>query len=58
MIDGRPLSGTFWLFVSGLTNVSYTLDLVDTIGGTRRTYASPGGSGFCGGADTSIPGTP
>lgn len=56
MVDGRPLTGTFWIFVSGLTSVEYTLTLRDSETGLSRSYSTAGA--FCGAADTSIPGTP
>ncbi|HEY1435002.1 MAG TPA: hypothetical protein VGG65_06475 [Thermoanaerobaculia bacterium] len=56
MLDGTSVSGTFWLFVEGLSDVGYTLSVTDTTTGGTRSYTSPGA--FCGGADTSIPGGP
>lgn len=56
MLDGRSLNHSFWLFVSTLTNVPFTLTIRDTTTGFTRSYPSTGA--FCGGADTSIPGEP
>lgn len=56
MLDARPIGGGFWLFQTGLTNVSYVLTLTDSASGAVRTY-SPQGP-FCGTADTGIPDTP
>jgi photosystem II stability/assembly factor-like uncharacterized protein len=56
MLDGRSLTHTFWLFATGLTDVSYTLTVLDTTTGATRTYQSPGP--FCGTTDTAIPDGP
>lgn len=56
MIDGRRVTGTFWLFFGGLTDVGYTLTLEDSVTGEARTYPSPGA--FCSAADTAVPGNP
>ena len=53
MIDGRTSNHSFWIFLSGMTDVAYTLTVLDTASGETRAYPSPGA--FCGLADTSIP---
>ena len=53
MIDGRASNQFFWIFLNGMTNVAYTLTVLDTASGETRLYPSPGA--FCGLADTSIP---
>jgi len=50
MTDARGLSGTFWLFYTGLTSLDYTLTVTDSVTGILRSYKS--GTPFCGGADT------
>jgi photosystem II stability/assembly factor-like uncharacterized protein len=50
MIDGTAVSGSFWLFDSGMTNLSYTVTVVDTLTGQVQVYPSAGA--FCGTADT------
>jgi hypothetical protein len=49
-----PFGGAFWFFYSSLTDVQYTLTVVDQVEGRIRTYSSsptePGR--LCGGADT------
>jgi len=53
MIDGRASNHSFWIFLSGMTDVAYTLTVLDTAAGEARSYQSPGA--FCGLSDTSIP---
>ncbi|MGE5275981.1 MAG: hypothetical protein ACM3SU_03215, partial [Acidobacteriota bacterium] len=55
MADARAIPGQgFWLFHSGLTDLQYTLSVLDTATGRQKTYrndrADP--SELCGGADT------
>jgi len=44
-----PVGGFFWVFYSGLTDLHYTVRIIDTVTGRERTYQS---DGYCGGADT------
>jgi len=44
MVDACELNGSFWTFISGLTNVEYTVTIVDTVTGATRSYANPLGS--------------
>ncbi len=53
MIDGRPVSGNFWLFYGALTDLEYSLEVTDTLTGTTRTYVGPGAT-VCGGIDTML----
>ncbi|MDQ6891074.1 MAG: hypothetical protein M3167_00130 [Acidobacteriota bacterium] len=47
------LGGTFWVFYAPLSDVSYTLTIVDSLNGTTRTYSNlPGAGQICGGIDT------
>ncbi len=43
MLDGRPLNGRFWLFYGALSNVGYTLRVLDRETGAVRTYINPAG---------------
>jgi photosystem II stability/assembly factor-like uncharacterized protein len=52
MLDGRALTGTFWLFLTGLTDVPYTVTVLDTATGAVQNHQPPGA--FCGVADTEI----
>ena len=41
VLDGRPLNGHFWLFLSGLSTVEYTVRVTDTQTGEVRTVRKP-----------------
>ncbi|MFP5287277.1 MAG: hypothetical protein ACLGI9_16175, partial [Thermoanaerobaculia bacterium] len=43
VLDGRGLNGHFWVFYGALTNVEYTITVVDTQTGERATYTNPPG---------------
>jgi hypothetical protein len=47
-----PFGGAFWFFYSSLTDVTYTLTVIDHRTGARREYGSAGSPAFCGGGDT------
>ena len=51
IVDGRPVSGNFWLFHGAMTDLEYSLEVTDTMTGVIRSYAGRGAS--CGGVDTS-----
>ncbi len=56
VLDGRPLNGRFWVFYGALSNVEFTLTVIDTETGRRRTYFNPAG-GFASVGDTAaLPG--
>jgi len=38
VLDGRPVNGHFWIFYGSLSNVEYTLTVLDTLAGTSKTY--------------------
>jgi hypothetical protein len=40
MIDGRPVNGHFWVFVSGLSDVGYTVDVTDVVSGAHQEYVN------------------
>jgi hypothetical protein len=52
ILDGRPLNGRFWVFHGSLTDLEYTIEILDNVTGVTRTYSKAGGS-TCGGSDTS-----
>ncbi|HVT03220.1 MAG TPA: trypsin-like peptidase domain-containing protein [Thermoanaerobaculia bacterium] len=52
ILDGRAITGKYWLFYGGLTDVGFTLTVTDTATASVRTYTKTPGS-LCGGADTS-----
>ncbi|MBI2212064.1 MAG: trypsin-like peptidase domain-containing protein [Acidobacteria bacterium] len=51
MLDARNLSGRFWVFYGGLTDLEFTLTVTDTATGAVKSYTKPAGS-YCGDADT------
>jgi hypothetical protein len=51
IIDGRVINSFHWIFFSGLTDFEYTLTVVDTFTGLRKTYTKAPGSA-CGFFDT------
>jgi PKD repeat protein len=51
VLDGRVVNGSFWVFYGGLTDLEYTITVLDLATGRSRTYTKrPGES--CGGFDT------
>src|SRR5262249_23749880 len=46
VVDGRALNAAFWVFAGGLTNVSVTTTVVDTVAGAVKTYLNPQGTAF------------
>jgi len=50
MIDARPVTGNFWVFWGGLSDVKYNIHIRDTQTENEWTYSNPAGS-ICGGAD-------
>ena len=54
MLDARAIGQDFWLFWGGLTDLTYTLTVRDTVRGTVKQYTNPvTASAVCLGADTS-----
>jgi hypothetical protein len=43
-LDGTAVNGHSWFFYGALSNVAYSLDVVDTATGEVRTYFNPSGS--------------
>lgn len=51
MVDGRAVNDYWWVFWGGLSDVNYTIKVVDVVSGREWTRTNPPGS-FCGGSDT------
>jgi hypothetical protein len=49
MVDFTAITGNFWFFHTGLTDLDYALTVTDLVTGAVRTYESSGD--FCAGAD-------
>lgn len=43
VLDARTVNGHFWVFYGALSNVAYTIEVVDTATGAVRTYENPSG---------------
>jgi len=43
VLDGRAITGRFWVFYGALSDVEYTLIVTDTATGAVRTYTNPQG---------------
>ncbi len=50
VIDGRTINDNWWLFYGGLSDVEYTITVVDTMTGLEKIYWNEQGS-ICGDAD-------
>ncbi len=44
VLDGTGLNGNFWVYYGALSNVEYTITVLDTITGRVATYTNPAGS--------------
>ncbi|MGH9367567.1 MAG: hypothetical protein ACRD3M_07825 [Thermoanaerobaculia bacterium] len=51
ILDGRAINAHFWVFFGALTNVGYTITVMDTVTGAVRTYDNLEGR-LASGADT------
>lgn len=51
VLDGRSVTGSFWVFYGALSNVEYSVTVTDTETGRVRVYDNPKNN-FCGRADT------
>jgi hypothetical protein len=61
MLDATALGGFFWVFHTGLTDLEYTMTVLDTATGGSKTYRNDRSdpTRLCGGADTgAFPGQP
>jgi hypothetical protein len=52
ILDGRPLTGKFWVFYGALSDVEYWVTVTDTVTGASKQYHNPRGN-LCGKGDTS-----
>jgi len=50
-LDGRGLNNRFWFFYGALSDVQYTITVLDTVTGVRKRYRNPAGN-LCGKGDT------
>ena len=41
VLDARPINGKFWVFFGALSNVEYTINVVDTVSGALHSYHNP-----------------
>jgi hypothetical protein len=58
VLDGRPVNGGFWVFYGGLTDLDYTLSVLDTVTGLSVPFVHDPGS-KCGDFDIgSLPAPP
>ncbi len=44
VLDGVAVNGKFWVFYGALSNVAYTITVIDTQTGAVRTYTNPAGN--------------
>ncbi len=56
VLDGRALNGHFWVFYGGLSNLEYTITVIDTGTGFRKTYTNPAHKFGSQGDTSAIPG--
>src|SRR5262245_44015770 len=53
VLDGRAVNGHFWVFYGALSDVPYTITVMDTQTGAVKTYTNPSGT-LASVADTSV----
>jgi polysaccharide biosynthesis protein PslG len=51
VLDGRVLNNRYWFFYGALSDVQYTITVLDTVTGVRKRYRNPAGN-LCGKGDT------
>ncbi len=56
VLDGRSLTGHFWVFYGALSNVEYTLTVTDSVTGHSTEYHNPAGRFASVGDVTALPG--
>jgi hypothetical protein len=56
VLDGRTINGHFWVFYGGLSNLEYTITVIDTVTGFRKTYTNPAHKFGSQGDTSAIPG--
>lgn len=52
VLDGRPITGKFWVFYGALSDVEYWITVTDTVTGASKQYHNQRGN-VCGKGDTS-----
>jgi len=57
VLDGTVVNGHFWVFYASLSNVAYTLQVVDKITGRHRSYTNPPGHFASRGDTSALPST-
>lgn len=55
VLDGGPVNGHFWVFRASLSNVAYTLTVLDTGSGRRLVLDNPAGTFASSGDTTTLP---
>ncbi|RMH15220.1 MAG: hypothetical protein D6696_21295 [Acidobacteria bacterium] len=55
VLDGRRSNGHFWVFFAGLSNLEYTITVVDRVSGAIRSYHNPAGRFASAGDVTALP---
>src|SRR5687767_5248149 len=58
VLDARAVNGKFWVFFGALSNVEYTLTVLDTVSGSTKTYRNPSGRFASVGDTSAFPGAP
>ncbi len=53
VLDGRWFNDSWWVYASALTDVDYTIAVLDTHTGASRTYTNNPDRPFCGFGDVS-----
>ena len=54
VLDGRPVNGHFWVFYGALSNVQYTITVLDTQTGAIKKYTNSFGDSCFGGGHVSF----
>lgn len=44
VVDGKAFNGRFWVFAGALSDIQYTITVLDTTSGLRKTYSNPSGT--------------
>ena len=56
VLDGRPLTGHWWVFYAALSNLGFELTVTDTASGFAKSYSNPLGRFASEGDVEAIPG--
>ena len=46
VLDGCSISDSYWVFISGLTDVAVTITVTDTVAGETKVYSNALGQAF------------